>query len=1176
MMTTMTGAHAWLFQFKADEDAEWLRAREQEHRVLWRILRWASETRPGDLIFFWEAGPRGGLRGWGVVTEPPFDEATEMGRRWRVLVHESLWLTTPIPREEALSIFREDNHFLRMPQGSNFRVDPEEARRLIGLMPTTSEAPPLEQLQPHSPESSASSSDEDDPNQSDAAPEPVQNPRDRDGMTLWAQNLLERAQLSKKGVGSHISTTRLLLAAFALADDVSPQSDDEPEAVALLALKRVGERHRKAIASLRAQYLKEQKPVRSPTERTFTDRAADVLAAARRGPFGDEARNRISTDGLIAAILTVTEGRVRDRIRKVGVPLDVLRAEMLRQIALSSPGSVAVWEHALGETLSYPDMSPPTPMEADKSDVGATPPAPVAPALQRFFHIPTLGNDNAWQKGLNDKLGADEEARAFAALAISPNFIPPLAVGVFGEWGAGKSFFMRLVYEHIGRLAAEAQRQVEAQQTPQFLSRVVQIRFNAWHYVDTNLWASLVDHIFTELDKAMSKVERSKSEQLFDQLATARELTLESAERLIKRRKEQEAASKQVAESERQLLETEASVRGSPQTFWNVTKKNFLQLLGNDKADFEKASKRLGIEQVMTDGRAMSSAIHQLDEERGKATLLANGLRRQLGSWPMALTFAGACIVAPLAFWSLREGVAMVLKDGNIRLLFSDTSVAASGVFTAIAAVFAEATRRVRAAIAVVQDSRKRYEEAVESAMKDPKSEFKETQDQLARLNADVAESRAMLAATTERLGEAAREYNAGTGRARLLRFVRERAAGETYTRHLGLVATVRKDFEELAAAMDTAGGKPEERGPEHKRDQDAYQARVDALIKLAGNDPSGPLKEDEKQKLKDSAKPKPLNPEDSIDRIVLYIDDLDRCQPKTVAEVLQAVHLLLSFKLFVVLVAVDVRWVTKALQINYPALVDSQARQGSESVVTAHDYLEKIFQVPYWVRPMTDANSAEFMKDRLQRQRPPAIVDKPIEPTPPPNAPAGPPETPVQGDAPPPTPGETLQPTAAPLATPAPANSVPAPEAAELSRHLQLSEDEERFMERLAHCAGGSPRRVLRFLNVYQVVKASLPQDEGRLIEAGGFHALMGQVAIITGAPDLLERWIRFLALQDAKKTPAELKEALLKENWLLPADQAGKLMLALDILHTTAPVVTAAALQHHAGLARRYSFTG
>jgi len=45
------------------------------------------------------------------------------------------------------------------------------------------------------------------------------------------------------------------------------------------------------------------------------------------------------------------------------------------------------------------------------------------------------------------------------------------------------------------------------------------------------------------------------------------------------------------------------------------------------------------------------------------------------------------------------------------------------------------------------------------------------------------------------------------------------------------------------------------------------------------------------------------------LQRIVLYVDDLDRCPPTKVVDVLRATHLLLALPLFVVIVAVDPRW---------------------------------------------------------------------------------------------------------------------------------------------------------------------------------------------------------------------------------------------------------------------------
>ena len=75
-----------------------------------------------------------------------------------------------------------------------------------------------------------------------------------------------------------------------------------------------------------------------------------------------------------------------------------------------------------------------------------------------------------------------------------------------------------------------------------------------------------------------------------------------------------------------------------------------------------------------------------------------------------------------------------------------------------------------------------------------------------------------------------------------LIRFLRERATAEDYRRHLGLVSLVRRDFKQLS----------------------------ELLTATSSNDGELP----------------------KIDRIVLYIDDLDRCRADRVIEVLEAVHL--------------------------------------------------------------------------------------------------------------------------------------------------------------------------------------------------------------------------------------------------------------------------------------------
>jgi hypothetical protein len=91
------------------------------------------------------------------------------------------------------------------------------------------------------------------------------------------------------------------------------------------------------------------------------------------------------------------------------------------------------------------------------------------------------------------------------------------------------------------------------------------------------------------------------------------------------------------------------------------------------------------------------------------------------------------------------------------------------------------------------------------------------------------------------------------------------------------------------------------------------------------------------------------------IRRIVLYIDDLDRCPPKKVVDVLQAVHLLLAFDLFIVVVAVDARWLDRSLNeaYNSPDVSGASFSRDGTHRFSAHGYLEKIFQIPFTLPPM-------------------------------------------------------------------------------------------------------------------------------------------------------------------------------------------------------------------------------
>jgi hypothetical protein len=93
-----------------------------------------------------------------------------------------------------------------------------------------------------------------------------------------------------------------------------------------------------------------------------------------------------------------------------------------------------------------------------------------------------------------DRLGMRREVDALADLICLKAAKPPLAIGLFGDWGSGKSTFMRMLEGAIDHATKD-----DAHKPDLFVKNVVHIHFNAWHYIDANLWASLVSQIFREL-----------------------------------------------------------------------------------------------------------------------------------------------------------------------------------------------------------------------------------------------------------------------------------------------------------------------------------------------------------------------------------------------------------------------------------------------------------------------------------------------------------------------------------------------------------------------------------------------------------------------------------------------------------------------------------------------------
>ncbi|GLZ39076.1 P-loop NTPase fold protein [Actinokineospora sp. NBRC 105648] len=218
------------------------------------------------------------------------------------------------------------------------------------------------------------------------------------------------------------------------------------------------------------------------------------------------------------------------------------------------------------------------------------------------------------------------------------------------------------------------------------------------------------------------------------------------------------------------------------------------------------------------------------------------------------------------------------------------------------------------------------------------------------------------------------------------------------------------------------------------------------------------------------------------LDRIVLYIDDLDRCAPSRVVEVLHAVNLLMSVPLFVVVVALDPPQLFRALREHHRRT----ARTSREHRDLALGLLDKIFTLGYAVRPV--GNRAETYLLSL-------VDDMELEP-----AAARTETAPAVG-----APGTPAEPAASRPASARPVPAAPAPVAAARSWRvpdvgLRITEPEVALLTALSPLLSG-PRAIKRLMNVYRLILVSEHHRRGAFL-AGDYQVAALLAAGLIRAP--------------------------------------------------------------------------
>lgn len=97
--------------------------------------------------------------------------------------------------------------------------------------------------------------------------------------------------------------------------------------------------------------------------------------------------------------------------------------------------------------------------------------------------------------------------------------------------------------------------------------------------------------------------------------------------------------------------------------------------------------------------------------------------------------------------------------------------------------------------------------------------------------------------------------------------------------------------------------------------------------------------------------------------RLAIFIDDLDRCKPDRVVDVLEAINLLLAFRQFVVFLAIDTRVIASIIENTYH---DSLRESG----VNGYEYIDKIVQIPFTIPKARPRDLLKYLNTLIEAPR--------------------------------------------------------------------------------------------------------------------------------------------------------------------------------------------------------------
>lgn len=700
-----------------------------------------------------------------------------------------------------------------------------------------------------------------------------------------------------------------------------------------------------------------------------------------------------------------------------------------------------------------------------------------------------ISNDSAFAE--KDLLGFENDIRAFAAIMAHKDTKPPLAIALFGDWGSGKSFFMHHLQKTISFLSeyqkfpgnANPEEEDNELKEP-FCKGIVQIPFNAWSYMDSNLWAGLVVNIFEKLDNFITSSSKSNEAKIAVQNKLSNKLSI-----VTKEKADLETEIGKLDRDRETITTAFNKLKNEKSELYNeVVKKNIDDLIKEAKKEVN----------VLTDDIKKKLAEQGFTSEK-IAELSPSALYEEYTSWltfvknlgqfkPLRLlTFIIIVITFLIVLIDPGNYIAGTFTFLNIKI------VGLIGFFAPFTVKFFSTYNQFKKLYKPVSEYKNRFNKTFEEVRLDYEKDLATMNSQILQKENQIKEKELELEKVDRKIDDVNYALEHSITKRAFFNFISEKAHDEGYKKHMGLISVIRQDFEvlsdlfqEVTLSDDTS--KKLERVENEVKDK-ILDESSDVQSKLQKVDMLDELDEDEKNELKKKIESDDFrkNFEKPLDRIILYIDDLDRCPDDKVMEVLQAVHLLMAFPLFIVVVGVDKRCVTNALflrnLVQYSKYTESknpeELKKFGIKIIEPHEYLEKIFQIPFHLKEPKNAKINNLIDDLLKGQLSEPAIDEQmtIERRKSEKNKSGViadrenQKSDIDGE----TSDDQTESSKHDLAASSSGESKKEESQTAVIRpkHLKITKTEAEYLKNISWLVGTSPRTIKRFINMYRIIRA-------------------------------------------------------------------------------------------------------